>query len=137
VEWGGKLKLLIDTHYLIWAAVKPEMMERWALKLVSNLQNEILVSSASVYEIGQKVRRGRLPEAEEFERDLIGYTEAMGFILLPLEPEVMLRASRFPSSHTDPFDRMIAAQAIQLDVPVLSTDAALDYLGVRRLSGRN
>jgi PIN domain nuclease of toxin-antitoxin system len=109
-------------------------MEPWARKLIADLDNEILVSAASVYEISVKVRRGKLPEAVEFESDLITNIERrLGYSLLPLEAESMMRAARFDDPHADPFDRMIAAQAIQNNLPVLSTDSKLDVFGVRRL----
>jgi PIN domain nuclease of toxin-antitoxin system len=93
------------------------------------------VSAASVYEISLKVRFGRLPEAVVFERDLIANIESrLGYRLLPLEPESMMRAARFDDSHADPFDRMIAAQAIQNNLPILSTDPRLDAFGIRRLN---
>jgi PIN domain nuclease of toxin-antitoxin system len=93
-------------------------MEAWARKLIANLDNEILVSAASVYEISLKVRHGKLPEAVVFESDLITNIESrLGYTLLPLEPESMTRAARFDDSHADPFHRMIAAQAIQNNLP--------------------
>lgn len=80
------------------------------------------------------MRYGKLPEAVEFESDLIPNIEnRLGYDLLPLEPEAMMRAARFEDAHADPFDRMIAAQAIQHNLPVLSTDSRLDAFGVRRL----
>lgn len=128
------MRILIDTHYVLWAALNSSRMEPWARKLIANLNNEILVSAASVYEIGLKVRIGKLPEAIEFESDLIANIEnRLGYTLLPLEPETMMRAARFEDPHADPFDRMIAAHAIQNSLPVLSTDPQLDAFGVRRL----
>jgi PIN domain nuclease of toxin-antitoxin system len=128
------VRILIDTHYVLWAALNSSRMEPWARKLIANLNNEILVSAASVYEIGLKVRIGKLPEAIEFESDLIANIEnRLGYTLLPLEPETMMRAARFEDPHADPFDRMIAAHAIQNSLPVLSTDPQLDAFGVRRL----
>jgi PIN domain nuclease of toxin-antitoxin system len=109
-------------------------MEPWAKKLIADLNNEILVSAASLYEISLKVRYGKLPEAVEFESDLIVNIEnRLGYTLLPLEPESMMRAARFEDAHADLFDRMIAAQAIQNNLPILSTDPKLDAFGVRRL----
>jgi PIN domain nuclease of toxin-antitoxin system len=109
-------------------------MEPWARKLIADLDNEILVSAASIYEISLKVRIGKLPEAVEFESDLIVNIESrLGYALLPLEPEAMMRAARFEHAHADPFDRMIAASAIQNSLPLLSQDARLDAFGVRRL----
>jgi PIN domain nuclease of toxin-antitoxin system len=128
------LRVLIDTHYVLWAAINSKRMEPWARKLIADLDNEILVSAASVHEISLKVRHGKLPEAIEFESDLVTNIESrLGYTLLPLEPESMMRAARFENPHADPFDRMIAAQAIQNDLPVLSTDSKLDVFGVRRL----
>jgi len=128
------LRILIDTHYVLWAAIQPARMEPWARELIVGLNNEILVSAASIYEISLKVRYGKLPEAVEFESDLIDNIEnRLGFMLLPLEPESMMRAARFENAHADPFDRMIAAQAIQNNLPILSTDPKLDAFGVRRL----
>ena len=128
------MRILIDTHYVLWAAINSRRMETWARKLLADLDNEILVSAASVYEISLKVRHGKLPEAVAFESDLIPNIEnRLGYALLPLEPESMMRAARFEHIHVDPFDRMIAAQAIQNNLPILSTDSKLDAFGVRRL----
>jgi PIN domain nuclease of toxin-antitoxin system len=134
MERRSRVRVLIDTHYVLWAAINSKCMEPWARKLIADLNNEILVSAASVFEISLKVRRGKLPEAVEFESDLIENIEnRLGFTLLPLEPESMMRAARFEDAHADPFDRMIAAQAIQNNLPLLSTDLRLDVFGVRRL----
>ena len=128
------MRVLIDTHYVLWSALNSTRMEPWARKLIADLNNEILVSAASVYEISLKFRYGKIPEAVEFESDLIvNIEDRLGYMLLPLEPESMMRAARFEDSHADPFDRMIAAQAIQNNLPILSADAKLEAFGVRRL----
>lgn len=132
------MKFLIDTHYVLWSALASARMEPWAKALIVDLDNEVLVSAASIYEISFKVRLGKLPEAVEFESDLILNIESrLGFRVLPLEPESMMRAARFEDKHGDPFDRMICAQAIQHHLPVLSTDPKLDAFGVRRLKNRS
>ncbi len=122
--------------YVIWAAVRPERIPPWADTLLGSGGNDVLVSAASVYEIGCKVQKGKLAEAGLFERDLIPNIGRLGFTLLPLTPEIMHRAARFTATHPDPFDRMIAAHAIHLDIDVLSTDPALDGFGVHRLLPR-
>lgn len=132
------MKFLIDTHYVLWSALASARMEPWAKALIVDLDNKVLVSAASIYEISFKVRLGKLPEAVEFESDLILNIESrLGFRVLPLEPESMMRAARFEDKHGDPFDRMICAQAIQHHLPVLSTDPKLDAFGVRRLKNRS
>ena len=129
-----RVRFFIDTHYLLWAALNSPRMEPWAKRLIGDLNNEILVSAASIYEISLKVRNGKLPEAVEFESDLIFNVEnRLGYRLLPMEPAEMMCAARFSDSHADPFDRMIAAQAIRNNLPILSTDAKLDAFGVRRM----
>ena len=128
------MRFFIDTHYVLWAAINSTRMEPWAKRLIADLNNEILVSAASIYEISLKVRYGKLPQAVEFESDLIVNIESrLGYTLLPLEPEAMIRAARFEDMHADPFDRMIAAHAIQNNLPLLSTDDKLDAFAVRRL----
>jgi PIN domain nuclease of toxin-antitoxin system len=132
------LRFLADTHYVLWSAVDPDHMEPWARTLMEDIGSEILVSAASIYEISLKVRQGKLPLAVEFESDLISNIEnRLGFKVLPLEPESMMRAARFEGKHGDPFDRMICAQAIQHHLAVLSTDPKLDAFGVRRLKNRS
>jgi PIN domain nuclease of toxin-antitoxin system len=128
------MRFFIDTHYVLWAAIDPTLMESWAKKLMGDLNNDVLVSAASIYEISLKVRNGKLPKAVEFESNLIANIEdRLGYTVVALEPEVMMRAARFEDAHADPFDRMIAAHAIQHNLPLLSTDAKLDAFGVRRL----
>jgi PIN domain nuclease of toxin-antitoxin system len=128
------MRILIDTHFVLWTALNPSEMAPWAHRLLADLKNEILVSSASVYEISLKVRLGKLPEAAEFEGDLLtNIEEKLGFVLLPLDPQSMYRAARFEHKHADPFDRMIAAQAIQYDLPLLSVDPKLDSFGIRKV----
>jgi PIN domain nuclease of toxin-antitoxin system len=128
------VKFFVDTHYVLWAAINSKRIEPWARKIIADLDNEVLVSAATLYEIGLKVRLGKLPEAEDFENDLVANIEdGLGYTLMPLEPAVMLRASRFEAEHADPFDRMIAAHAIQHNLPLLTTDTQLEVFGVRRL----
>jgi PIN domain nuclease of toxin-antitoxin system len=131
---GERVRFFVDTHYVLWAAINSARMDSWARNLIADLNNEILVSAASIYEISLKVRLGKLPEAADFESDLIvNIEDRLGYSLVPLEPEAMMRAARFESAHADPFDRMIAAHAIQYNLPLLSTDMRLDAFGVQRL----
>ena len=127
------MKLLLDTHILIWAALQTRRLTPSAVDLISDAGNEILVSAASAWEIATKVRLGKLAGAEELERDFMVIVPRAGYRLLPIEPEIALRAGRLTGPHRDPFDRMIAAQALQLDIPVISADPKLDSFGVRRI----
>jgi PIN domain nuclease of toxin-antitoxin system len=79
------------------------------------------------------VRLGRLPGAEKLEQDYLAVMEEADYTLLPIDTQSALRADRLTALHKDPFDRMIAAQALALDVAVLSSDPQLDQFGVRRI----
>ncbi len=127
------MKLLLDTCTVIWATMSPSALSRDALELIADEANEILVSAASAWEIATKVRLGRLPGAEKLERNFLDVMDAAGYSLLSIDAAAALRTGRLVADHRDPFDRMIAAQALALDVPVLSPDAQLEVFGVRRL----
>jgi PIN domain nuclease of toxin-antitoxin system len=127
------VKVLLDTCTVIWATLSPSSLSREAREVIADEGNVILVSAASAWEIATKVRLGKLPGAEKLERDYLDVMEDAGYILLDLDTESALRAGRLVAEHRDPFDRMIAAQALGLDIPVLSTDPLLDQFGIRRI----
>ena len=125
--------MLLDTCALIWATLTPASLSRQARETIADQGNVILVSAASAWEIATKVRLGKLPGAERLEQDYIAVIEVAGYTQLPIDAESALRAGRLTAEHKDPFDRMIAAQALALDVAILSPDPQLDQFGVRRI----
>ena len=126
------MRVLLDTHVLLWAAFRKDLLSARARKLIEAPANEILVSAASAWEIAAKYRLGKLPLAQVLVEDFIPRVTAAGYVLLSISPEHALRAGRLPADHKDPFDRMLAAQAIHEDLPLLSNDERLDVFGVRR-----
>jgi PIN domain nuclease of toxin-antitoxin system len=124
---------MVDTHALLWAALSPASLSREARGVIAEEANVILVSAASAWEIATKVRLGKLRGAETLERDFLAVMEHAGYTLLAIDAACALRAGRLPGQHRDPFDRMIAAQALAEDIPVLSADLLLDGFGVRRI----
>jgi PIN domain nuclease of toxin-antitoxin system len=124
---------LLDSHTLIWAATDVTRLSKRASAVIANEQNKLCVSAASAWEIATKVRIGKLPEAILLESDFERIVQQAGYRLLAIDIDVALRAGRLPLDHKDPFDRMIAAQALGLDIPVISADPKLDLFGVRRI----
>ena len=124
---------LLDTHTVLWATLHPERLSRRAHDLIRDQENVLYVSAVTAYEIANKVRKGTLPEAEGLEQRFMEYMNEAGLILLPVETDLALRAGRLVGDHRDPWDRIIAAQALALDIPVISNDAQLDGFGVRRI----
>lgn len=127
------MKVLLDTCVVIWATLSPSALSRKARQIIADESNIIYVSAASAWEIATKTRAGKLRGAEKLERDFLEVMEDAGYTLLAIDTESALRAGRLPAEHRDPFDRMIAAQALGRDIPVLSSDAQLDQFGIRRI----
>ncbi len=123
---------LVDTHTLLWVAYNRKLLSPHALAVLESATNEILVSAASAWEIATKYRLGKLPDARILAEDFVLQVIGAGYALLPISVEHALRAGRLPGDHKDPFDRMLAAQALHDDIPLLSMDSKLDVFGVRR-----
>ena len=127
------MRVLLDTHTVLWATLSPSSLSRKASAIIADERNVILVSAASAWEIATKVRLGKLPGAEMLEREFLEIMNRAGYTLLPIDVESALSAGRLIGEHRDPFDRMIASQALANDIPILSTDSRLDAFGARRI----
>lgn len=127
------MKVLLDTCVVIWATLSPASLSLAAREIIADENNVILASAASAWEIATKVRLGRLPGAEKLEHDYLEVMEDAGYSMMPIDTESALRAGRMPGNHGDPFDRMLAAQALALDIPILSPDPQFDEFRVRRI----
>jgi PIN domain nuclease of toxin-antitoxin system len=127
------VRVLLDTHALLWAALSAGRLSSKAASVIADVDTVALVSAATIWEIATKVRLGKLPGAERLEAKLLEELREAGYELLPITPEVALRAGRLVGAHGDPFDRMIAAQALAEDIRVISADPQLDSFGVKRI----
>ena len=126
-------KVLLDTHALLWAFYSPSSLGSRAMDAISDERNTVVVSAVSAWEIATKVRLGKLPLAVKLEANFFEMIDGAGYALRAIEVRDALRAGRLLGQHRDPFDRMLAAQALQDDIPVISADAKLDGFGVRRI----
>jgi PIN domain nuclease of toxin-antitoxin system len=126
------MNVLLDTCVVIWATLSPGSLSLAAQDAIADETNIVLVSAASAWEIATKVRLGKLPGTEKLERDFLRVMDEAGYTLLAIDAGAALRAGRLIADHRDPFDRMIAAQALALDIPVVSPDAQLDRFSIRR-----
>ena len=126
------MRILLDTHTLLWAAFDEDSLSPRARRLIQSPDSEIIVSAATAWEITTKFRLGKLDFARDLAENFISEVTAAGYLLLSISPEHAVRAGLLPGDHKDPFDRMLAAQAIHEDMPLLSNDPQLDVFGVRR-----
>jgi len=127
------VKILLDTCTVIWATLSPSVLSPDAAELIGDEGNVILVSAVTAWEIATKVRSGKMPEAADLERHYVEIMAEAGYTMIPIDTESALRAGRLVGKHRDPFDRMIAAQALGMDIPVISPDSLLDEFRVRRV----
>ncbi|MGA2219717.1 MAG: type II toxin-antitoxin system VapC family toxin [Terracidiphilus sp.] len=127
------MKVLLDTCTLVWATLTPSLLSPGARAAIADENNVILVSAVTAWEIAVKVRLGKFPDAENLERNYLDVMEDAGYVLLDIDSESALRAGRLVAEHRDPFDRMLAAQALGLDIAIVSPDSLLDQFGVRRI----
>lgn len=127
------MRLLLDTHALLWWVLDSESLSRLAHKTIAGLANEVYVSAATVWEVSTKYHLGKLPEAgplvNRFEENLL----ELGFIEQPISIEHAQRAGLLPGSHKDPFDRLLIAQAQAENLVMVSNERVFDSYGVRRL----
>lgn len=127
------LKVLLDTHVLLWALMAPRNLSRRVRTLIENPDNIMLVSSASAWEIATKHRLGRLPEAETVVRGYRDHLETLRATEIAITSEHALLAGTLEVGHGDPFDRMLAAQAMIEGVPLITNDAAFKVFRVTKL----
>lgn len=121
--------VLADTHVLLWAMTDPSKLTSPVEALISDLDTEVLVSAATAWEISTKVRIGKLPEAEFLVLDYGDHLRRGYFEALPIESADALVGGTLAWDRRDPFDRMIAAQAIRRGIPLISADRVFDDLG--------
>lgn len=127
------MRVLVDTHaFLWWLAGNPKLPET-ARHVIDDPDNDILVSAASAWEITTKHRLGRLPGAGVVAGDVMAAIEDHGFQPLAITVAHAERAGRLSGSHRDPFDRMLIAQALAHDLPLVSNESLFDRYGVRRI----
>lgn len=127
------MRCLLDTHTLIWWMTGDRQLSKTAHALIEEKDNVSLVSAASAWEIATKVRLGRLPSAAGLVQDFVADLALQEIGILEVNADHGIRAGLLPGPHKDPFDRMLIAQALTENLPIVSNDRALDGYGVRRL----
>ncbi len=121
----GKVTLLLDTHIFLWWLFADPRLPTGIGNIVEDVNNPILVSSASVWEIATKFRLGKLPLAAKVAKNVPACIDKAGFLPLAVQPEHAQLAGDWDMAHRDPFDRMLAAQASLVNIPLATVDAAL------------
>lgn len=129
----GTVKLLLDTCAFLWLATQPARLSKTATAAIDDEANERYLSDVTLWEISLKHFTGKLPLPEP-PRDWIPKQTAF-FDLQPvaIDAEAIFRSGELTDVHRDPFDRLLAAQAIGGPFRFITVDKVFDDLGVDRL----
>ena len=127
------MKLLLDTHAFLWFVAGDTTIGLRGRSLIEDEANEKLVSIVSLWEIAIKSSLGKLPLAKPFAEFIPEQLERNGFEIIGLTVEHTAKVATLPLHHRDPFDRMLVAQCLVENVPLLSSDEPLDAYGIQRL----
>jgi PIN domain nuclease of toxin-antitoxin system len=121
------INVLIDTHVLAWSLIDPARLPPEAKSLLLS-GAMVYVPPCSLHEITTKVRNGKWDAMVPYADRLDGLCMSQGFHIAPYTAKMAMRAGSMDWVHRDPFDRMIAATAIEMACPVISMDTAFDGL---------
>ena len=127
------MKILADTHTFLWFVTDAPQLSAQAKTILEAPDTERFFSLASVWEIAIKTSLGKLTLRKPLEEFLPEQLAANRFTLLNLAVEHAIRVARLPLHHRDPFDRMLVAQCLAENLPLVSSDDALDAYGIKRL----
>jgi PIN domain nuclease of toxin-antitoxin system len=127
------MKVLLDTCAVLWWFAGDAKLSRTARNMVSSEDATVLVSAASAWEICTKVRIGKLATGHDLCEDFLSIVTAHEFEPLAITIAHGRLAGRMAGAHKDPFDRILAAQALIEDVPLVTNDSAFAPFGVKVL----
>jgi PIN domain nuclease of toxin-antitoxin system len=116
------MKLLLDTHVLLWAVLEPQKLSHSQREALENSGNQLLVSAASAWEIATKWRLGKLNQAGAVVRNYRQVLDRLAANDLPISGDVARQAGLLKVEHRDPFDRLLAAQAMADNLLLASSD---------------
>jgi PIN domain nuclease of toxin-antitoxin system len=121
------MRLLLDTHIALWAVAEPDRLSSRARELLTDRSNRLSFSLVSLWEIAIKRALSRAPlgRMRLSSEQALGAFIAAGLQPLPIETAHILAVEQLPPIHADPFDRLIAAQAIVEDMQLVTHDAEL------------
>lgn len=128
------MRVLIDTHVFLWWVLDDPRITETMRETLGDGANDVLLSTASAYELAYKAALGRLRLPEPAPIYLRGRLQANGFESLPVELEHALEAGSLPRIHGDPVDRLLIAQARREGIPILTSDPVIHRYDVEAIA---
>jgi len=127
------MRLLLDSHAMIWAVDDPSRLGPQAAKELANSMNDLFLSAGTIWEIAIKIGLKKLGLSLPFGDWMKQAVGELGLSVLPITVECADAQLALPSHHRDPFDRLLAAQSRTENVALVSADAIFDQYGVQRI----
>ena len=121
---------MLDTHVLAWWLANDGHLSRQATDTIADTSNEVWVSAVSAFETATKHRLGKWPEARALANAFEAAADAEGFQILDISARHASTAGLLPGLHRDPFDRLLAAQALLEGMSLVTTDRILEEFGI-------
>jgi PIN domain nuclease of toxin-antitoxin system len=123
------MRLLLDSHVIVWWALYPGRLRASTRSAITTPENEVVISAASVWELGLKIARQKLSLPDNYAATLLGD----GLHELPVSIAHAQRAMSLPPLHGDPFDRLLIAQALTEGLLLVTSDQAIQRYDVPTL----
>lgn len=127
------MNVLLDTHVLIWWSISPSNLSENVYKLLDDQVNNLFFSLASIWEMQIKLQIGKLTLNLPLPELIEDQCKTNGLQLLPIETSHIYALNNLPSHHKDPFDRLLIAQGIVEQIPIVSIDEVFDNYPIQRL----
>ena len=127
------MKLLLDTHTFIWFVMGDRQLSLPARQLIEDQFNDKFVSPATIWEMAIKHSLGKLNLQQPFRSFIEQHLAGNGFDILAISNEHIFTVAGLPYHHRDPFDRMLIAQSLTEQFPLISVDTLFDRYAVQRL----
>lgn len=126
------MKLLLDTHAFLWFIDDDPRLSAGAKTLLES-NADLLLSTASLWEIAIRASLGKLTLAQPYDIFLLQQLTINAIEILPISLAHLAVVATLPFHHRDPFDRLLVAQGIVEQVPIVSMDTAFDIYSIKRL----
>ena len=127
------MRVLVDTHVFLWWVEGDRALPAKARAALANQENECLVSMVSAWELAIKAGLGKLKLTLPVQRYVVEHIAANGFRMLDIRMAHVGRVETLESHHGDPFDRLLIAQALEEEIPIVTADPIFRKYGVKRI----
>ncbi len=127
------MKYLLDTHTLLWIVNADKKLSNKAKQLYLDIENRILLSIGSIWEIAIKLSRNKLKIHEPLAKFIENQIRGNDIHLLNIHTDHLVQVEKLPFHHINPFDRIVIAQAMIEDIPIISANRHFDHYPIKRI----